>query len=279
MTPALPRLKWHRLRRRAEDPAFARANIVPALASGSPCEIDLRLTKDRAFVCLHDAALDYETTGSGLVADTTRSELERLRQRGNNGAPLADPPLLLDELVAAVAVHATGIAPASVQLDVKEVDASLTPADARALARLLGSHAGCFIAGGEEWAKLVRLQQACPDLALGFDPLDLYPGTPPADAAALDLILIQAIQTAPLARMFYLEASLVLNAAVVGIDPIARLAEVGAEVDAWTIDPGRPGLDQTLRTLIRLGCQQITTNDPDRLATRLTQLLADEPHP
>ena len=101
----------------------------------------------------------------------------------------------------------------------------------------------------------------------------------PADAAALDLVLIQAIRTAPLARMFYLEASLVLNAAAVGIDPIARLAEVGAEVDAWTIDPGRPGLDQTLRTLIRLGCQQITTNDPERLATRLTQLLADEPDP
>jgi hypothetical protein len=39
-------LKWHQLRRRREDPVFARDNLTAALAAGAAIEIDLVATAD-----------------------------------------------------------------------------------------------------------------------------------------------------------------------------------------------------------------------------------------
>ena len=70
-----PRLKWHQLRRRRSDPVFLRANLDAALATRAACEVDLVLTLDGHFVCLHDLTLDDETTGSGPVATAGRVRL------------------------------------------------------------------------------------------------------------------------------------------------------------------------------------------------------------
>jgi hypothetical protein len=40
----------------------------------------------------------------------------------------------------------------------------------------------------------------------------------------------------------------------------------GALIDAWTIDADHPQLRDVLQQIIRLGCHQITSNDPERLA-------------
>jgi glycerophosphoryl diester phosphodiesterase len=77
---------------------------------------------------------------------------------------------------------------------------------------------------------------------------------------------------APGARIYYLEADLVLAGLEAGVNLVARLAKGGAEVDAWTVDPDRPGLPETLRRLIAAGCHQITTNDPEAVGALLRRL-------
>jgi len=59
-------------------------NSLPAIeraaALGLPLvELDLKTTRDGAVVLIHDARLDRTTTGSGLVADHSLAELQRLR--------------------------------------------------------------------------------------------------------------------------------------------------------------------------------------------------------
>ncbi len=63
--PRLPRLKWHMLRRRRGDPPFFRRNLVAGLEAGAALEVDLVVTADGHFLCLHDLTLDAETTGTG----------------------------------------------------------------------------------------------------------------------------------------------------------------------------------------------------------------------
>src|SRR5262252_4496483 len=92
------RLKWHMLRRRKSDAPFLRQNLSAALQGGAPCEVDIAFTADGHAVCLHDATLDRETTGHGRVAEHSRLDIERLRQRTPYGATLDSPPLFVDEI-------------------------------------------------------------------------------------------------------------------------------------------------------------------------------------
>ena len=79
------RLKWHKLRRLADDPPFARVNLRAGLAAGASMEVDIRALACGHFVCLHDPELESETT-SGLVAriidaflDSSARDLAALR--------------------------------------------------------------------------------------------------------------------------------------------------------------------------------------------------------
>jgi glycerophosphoryl diester phosphodiesterase len=59
-------------------------NTVPAFwevvaAGGHGLETDLRVTKDGAFVFMHDPTVDRTTTGTGAVADMTLKQIERIR--------------------------------------------------------------------------------------------------------------------------------------------------------------------------------------------------------
>src|SRR5262245_54081956 len=138
------------LRRRKSDPPFLRANLIEALRSGSACEVDVRFTEDGHALCLHDATLDRETTGIGRIDETERSTVERLRQRGIDGAPLDDAPLFLDELADVVA-EAGVAAPALVQLDVKSRADELTASGLNRVSRLLRKCADAFIASAYDW--------------------------------------------------------------------------------------------------------------------------------
>src|SRR5262245_3823582 len=64
-------------------------------------EIDVRLSKDRVPMVLHEETLDGFTTGSGTVGDKTADELTRLRLRAG-GAPTAYAIPRLEEVVALV---------------------------------------------------------------------------------------------------------------------------------------------------------------------------------
>jgi glycerophosphoryl diester phosphodiesterase len=267
----MPRLKWHMLRRRADDPAFLRTNLDAALAAGAACEVDLVLTADGHFVCLHDLALDRETTGTGPAAALPRREIERLRQRGTGGDALGTPPLFLDEIVARVRA-AGGVAPALVQLDIKVPGRDLTADVLDRLGRTLGDAAPAFVAGGTEWEAVQRLQAASPGLAGGFDPLRLYPRSFRLSADAYRALGAYTFAIAPDASIFYLEASMVLAALDVGVNMVEAVTSRGALVDAWTVDPSRPDLPRVLSRLVSAGCGQITTNDPETLGPLLQEI-------
>lgn len=259
-----PRLKWHQLRRRRSDPVFLRANLDAALATRAACEVDLVLTLDGHFVCLHDLTLDDETTGSGPVATAGRAEIERLRQRGPDGTVLVEPPLFLDEVVAAVRRHRlprTGL----VQLDIKEPDESLTPAVLARLCQTLGADAPAFIAGGYDWAAICRLAAAAPGLRRGFDPGEMPEALEARTAADFRRLAERMLGTAPDAAIHYIEADLILAGLDVGVNLVELTRCNGAEIDAWTVDTDRPGLRGILERLVAAGCHQITTNDPDEL--------------
>lgn len=272
MTPAVLRLKRHKLRRRKSDPPFLRENLAAALADGAACEVDIVFTADGHALCLHDPELDKETTGHGPAALATRAEIERLHQRGPQGRVLASAPLFLDEIVDGV--RRNGGTTGLVQLDLKSaVPAPGTPALHR-LGALLGSVAPAFIASGYDWPAVERLTAVTPELAAGFDPLDLYPATLALDADGFRALAAQTLQIAPHAAIYYLEARLILSALDCGVNLVEAVSVNGAEVDAWTLDADTPELEAKLRRLIEAGCAQITTNDCEALAPMVEEIAA-----
>ena len=269
-----PRLKWHMLRRRKSDAPFLRENLVAALRAGAACEVDLNFTADGHALCLHDATLDRETTGHGRVADVTRAEVERLRQRSPSGAVRATAPLFLEEVVDTV--RSIGVAaPALVQLDVKTRAQALTRAACERFAQTLRDDADAFIASAYEWGTVRRLVDATAALHAGFDPLVFYPRTFDLAADTYRAIAARTLATAPGASIYYLEARLILAALERGVNLVQEVGVTGARVDAWTIDPEFPNLRNALQRLIQAGVAQITTNDPEQLTSILAPIAAE----
>ena len=274
--PRVPRLKWHMLRRLKSDPAFLRSNLQAALHANAACEVDITLTADGHALCLHDRTLDRETTGQGPVASATRGQIERLRQRGADGAPGTEPPLFLDELAATVqAIGAT--LPAQVQLDVKVHMQAMTDHAVQRIASIIAGNAGAFVASASDWHVVLRLTDVLPALHAGFDPLALYPRALfphelGLDAAGFRKLAHATLAAAPAASVYYLEARLVLAALDLGVDLVDLVTRDGAWVDAWTVDADHPALAHVLQRLIDVGCTQITSNDPLLLAPMIAQM-------
>jgi glycerophosphoryl diester phosphodiesterase len=272
---AIPRLKWHKLRQRRSDPPFLRSNLVAALEDGAACEVDVVVTGDGHALCLHDRILDRETSGSGAVSEASRSAIEGLRQRGEDGTLLADPPLFLDELIDTLRRHGPRVGHPSVQLDVKAPAHLWSTQALDRIARLLDGVADTFIVSSTDWRTVTILNAAVPGMHAGFDPLALYPRTLGLGAGAFLELAERTHTTAPQASVYYLEARLVLAALERGVDLIGAVTRTGAMVDAWTIDADRHDLEGTLRRLIAAGCHQITSNDPRALAP-LVEAIAQE---
>ena len=91
-------LKWHRGRRRASDPVFTGARILEGMRLGASVEVDLVVHGDRGFAVLHDLTLERETTGSGPLRRTASAESRAFHLRGNDGAPIDEPVMLLEDL-------------------------------------------------------------------------------------------------------------------------------------------------------------------------------------
>jgi glycerophosphoryl diester phosphodiesterase len=239
------RLKWHKLRQSLEDPPFARANLRIGLAAGASLEVDLRRLACGRFVCLHDAELEAETTGEGLVAAVDAEAIAGLEMRDAPG----EEPLLLEELAHAVRDWADGRA--VVQLDLKDAEFDL--ASRAMFAAALEGIADRFILSGCDWDAVRRLGGEVPGLALGYDPYD-DAGNDPGDA-------MRAIRDrAREADTVYLHRGLVRAAHEQGDPLVARLRAQGYRVDCWTIDHGSPEALAELRIALAAGCDQITTN-------------------
>lgn len=261
------------LRRRRSDPPFLLENLVAALEAGAACEVDIVFTADGHAFCLHDRDLDRETTGTGPAVRRTRAEVERLRQRGNDGTMLDTLPLFLDEIVAAVQRCPT-VFQAQVQLDIKAPIDTLTDEALTRMRAILGDGAPLFIAGGYDWTMIRQIVDAVPGLHAGFDPLAFYPRSCALKATAFRALGRRTLATAPDAAMFYLEGKLVLTALDRGINLIEMVSADGAMVDVWTLDADRPDLRRDLRRVIEAGCHQITSNDPDALHPLVEEIVA-----
>lgn len=253
------RLKWHRLRDAADRASHDRASLAEGLARGALLEVDLQLTGDSHWVCLHDATLEAETTGRGPVAGASRRAIEGLRQRHQHGRALPDPPLFLDELAERLAASTTG---ARLQLDLKLDRRALDgPARAR-FAAAVAPLAERFDLGGEDWPLVQELAALAPGILPGFETWPLALGGRLADRGAAERFAEAMVEAAPEAAILYIHYRLIPEAASFGVDLVGTAHGHGHEVDAWTIDPGLEGLDGLLRHLAEAGCDQITTNAP-----------------
>lgn len=259
------RLKWHKIRDCHDSAPHDRRSLAIGLARGALVEIDLQLTDDDHWVCLHDATLERETTGEGAVAATSRRVIEGLRQRHQDGSPLDAPPLFLDELVDQLT---RSPAASCLQLDLKLDGRGLTGLARARFGSLVAPLADRVDIGGHDWQAVAELSSLAPGSRPGFDPLELLPDPDDPvleDRAAALAFAAAMLETAPAATMLYLYHGLITQAAAMGVDLFAIAHSHGRAVDCWTIDPGLDGLEPLIRHLFATGCDQLTTNAPEAL--------------
>lgn len=265
------RLKWHMGRRVRSDVPFTPSRAREAMALGASFEVDLNPHADAGFVVLHDETLDRETDGHGPVLATAPDELRRLKLRRPSGEITDEKVLLLDDLADLVrggSVHPETL----IQLDLKVGDDVITDATVEGFARGMAGVAPHFILSGGDRAAVARLGRATEGLNLGFDPCN--DGTVSDIVAGADLgtFVTDALEALPEASLIYLDYRAVLTADQRGFDLIAAFHAAGKRIDAYTLDLHHPGADESLKRLIALRADQITTNEPDAVARRAVEL-------
>lgn len=96
-----PIISGHRGGAAQESPENSIAALERTLeATPAVFEIDVRLTKDRQVVLLHDATLDRTTTGSGKIIDYTLTELRKLKRKNPEGKVTGIGIITLQEAIA-----------------------------------------------------------------------------------------------------------------------------------------------------------------------------------
>src|SRR4051812_13492863 len=256
------RLKWHCLQRTQEDLPFTARRLVEGLAAGASMEVDLRLHADHSFVCMHDETLDRETTGTGPVAQASLRQLRRLTRR-NEPTGAGEGLILLEDL--AELARGTAAPDALVQLDLKEIDAALDRQTVENFRRTLACVAGCCILSGCDWQAVSRLAAAVPAMRRGFDPCAEDTLEHLRDGIDCLDFVESTLATAPEAEMIHLDYRIVLAAEEMGIDLVAPFRAAGKAVDAWTLNTDHPGAARSLKRLVALKVDQITTDEPDAL--------------
>ena len=262
--------KWHRARRRAGDPVFTRTRILEGLRLGASVEVDLVIHGGHGFAIVHDLLLDNETTGHGPVRETPPEVLRGLHRRSEDGTPLPDTVMLLEDLCALL-VESPPATGALLQLDVKEDLAALDALTLTSFARAVEPVSGTMIVSGGDAAAIAALADATPGLAVGHDPcqddkIDRLRTT--GDFAGF---IGQGLAEAPAASMIYLAHEIVAAADAAGVDLIGACHTNGKRVDAWTIQHVDPRSVARCERLIALGVDQITTDDPEGLAAALSR--------
>jgi glycerophosphoryl diester phosphodiesterase len=253
--------KWHRGRRRRDDVNFTAARIVEGLRLGAGVEVDLNRHAGGGFAVLHDATLDGETDGTGAVAEKSAAELRKLRLRREDGTMSGEPLMLLGDLAAALADESLPPG-ALLQLDLKERADGLAPGDVAAFRSAAAPIAGHLIVSGADAEAVALLAGGVPGIRVGFDPcrrdsFDLLSAN--GDFAAF---IARGLETGQGAEMIYLDYRIVVLAAGRGFDMVGAVHAAGKTVDAWTLNTDHPAARDSLRTLLGLKVDQITTDEP-----------------
>jgi len=160
---ARPYLMAHR-GNQARCPENTLAAFRQAFADGIDIlETDLRLSRDRAFVCIHDASVDRTTDGSGAVAAMSRAELKALSAGCGRAGFEGEKIPLLEELLA--------IFPAEPLLALElKTDDFLVPAVVMRLHRELSRFQllGRTLVLSFSFERLQAVRQAVPELPTGW---------------------------------------------------------------------------------------------------------------
>lgn len=270
--------KWHRARRQGSDPVFTGRRILEGMKLGASVEVDLVVHGDRGMAVLHDLTLDRETTGSGRVRDTAAKTLRALNLRGNDGAPIADNVMLLEDLAALLARE--GAHPdALLQLDYKEDAAAL---DAEIVANFTGALAPVarqFIISSGDAASVAMLSAGLPNVSIGYDPC--HGGTLAELRATSNYpaFVADSVAAAPKATLIYLAYPVVLEAYQTGFDLIGAFHTHGRRVDTYTLQRADSEGIAIAERLIALKVDQITTDDPQGLGAALAQRVRESADP
>ncbi|KRA51467.1 glycerophosphodiester phosphodiesterase [Devosia sp. Root635] len=257
-------LKWHRGRRRASDPVFTGTRIIEAMRLGASVEVDLVVTADKGMAVLHDMTLDRETTGRGAVAATTDAAIRNLHLRGNDGAPIADRVMLLDDLCALIAegsVHPDAL----LQLDYKEDETVLDGSAIENFARATGPVAGNMIVSSGSAAAVKLLTGAVPGMRSGYDASDEQRFKAALAGGTLQAFVDDSVTALDGTDMIYLYWEIVTQAADAGFDIIEAYHRHRKRIDAWTIREASAATKPAVERLLALKVDQITTDDPEGL--------------
>jgi glycerophosphoryl diester phosphodiesterase len=244
---------------------FTGARIAEGMRLGASVEVDLVVTADKGFAVLHDMMLDRETTGTGPVASTSDAAIRQLQLRGNDGAPIAEPVMLLDDLCALM--QTVGVHPdALLQLDFKEDETVL---DARALANFARATApvaaNCIVSSGS--AKAVdMLTGAVSGMRAGFDPSDEAVFKQALSNGALQGFVDDAVAASPKSAMIYLYWQIVTQSEEAGFDIVEAFHLHGKRIDTWTINRADAEGLAAVERLLACKVDQITTDDPEGVA-------------
>ncbi len=263
-------LKWHRGRRRLSDPVFTGRRILEGMALGASVEVDLVVHGGQGFAVLHDLELGGETTGHGAVADKSAEELRREHILDNRGTPTDEPVLLLEDLCALLGKG--GLHPdALLQLDYKQDLAALDPATVGRFAESVGPVASHMILSAGDADAVKLLADATPGLHVGYDPCYGESLRRLREDHDFSRFVRDALQTSPDAEMIYLSVHLVAAADDHGFNMISAFQDAGKRVDTWTIQKVDADSLKLVERLIRLGADQITTDDPEGLGAALSE--------
>jgi glycerophosphoryl diester phosphodiesterase len=256
-------LKWHRARRRVSDPVFTGRRILEGLALGASVEVDLVTHGGSGFVLLHDLDLDRETTGHGRVRAAQPDELRALHLRAEDGKPLPDRVMLLEDLVELLdrggALHPEGL----LQLDYKEEERDLDDATVAAFGRLVTPVADRMILSSGDAGAVRRLAKVAPGLRIGHDPCHFGAVDRLQESHDFPGFVVTALEESPEATMIYLDHRLILAAHEAGHDLVAAFHEAGRRVDAYTIQRADAEGVAMAERLLALRVDQITTDDPE----------------
>lgn len=260
--------KWHRGRRRLSDPVFTGRRIIEGMQAGASVEVDLVVHADNGMAVLHNLSLERETTGTGLVRETSAATLRGLNLRDNEGQPIADKVMLLEDLAALLArdgAHPDGL----LQLDYKEDAAALSPAVVRNFAEALAPVAGHFIVSSGDAESVRILIGAVPGIHIGYDPC--HKGAIDRLMATRDYasFVAGAVADSPKSELDYLAWELVLEADKDGFDMVGAFHAHGRRVDAYTIRRVDAETLPIVERLLALKVDQITTDDPEGMAAAL----------
>jgi glycerophosphoryl diester phosphodiesterase len=261
-------LKWHRGRRRGTDPVFTGQRIVEGMAAGASIEVDLVVTGDKGFAVLHDLELSRETTGSGLVAETSDAVLRQLQLRDNAGLPIADRVMLLDDLCTIIAsgrLHPEAL----LQLDYKEDDSVLDAVTLANFARATRPVASNLILSSGSAKAIGMLAAEVPGIRIGFDPSDEARVNAARASGGYADFVAEVLAAAPDADLIYLYWEIPLLFFEDGFDIIAAFHAAGKRVDAWTIRQVDADSVAQVERLLALKVDQITTDDPEGLLQAL----------